>query len=216
MTPTTIFAHSRAWLIAACAAAVAGGFLLPVVAAGDMVNQAPARVASASCGEIVARGERYLVRVRRSTVSCRLARRVIEHTLTTGPGSMGGPGQPPRGWQCGWNYYRFPHGDDVRAGAACSGHGSEVFGYWRPHLIHCQDVTTQSAMGTTVTAHDVWAYRLDCGAAANWIDTFFSSLANPHQEAYTGATYGCGEITGNDAGCVGTSAKTGEVYFELE
>jgi hypothetical protein len=187
-----------------------------VAVAGSMVNQTRARVASPACGEIIARGERYSVRVHRGAVSCRLARRVIKHTLTTGPVSMGGPGQPPRGWQCGWNYYRFPHGDNVRAGAACARHGSEVFGYWQPHLLHCPDVTAQSATGTTVAAHDVWAYRLDCGTATNWIDTFFFSLANPSEEAYTGATYGCGGVSGNNAGCVGTSGTTGEVYFELE
>lgn len=209
-----ILGRSGVWPGAACAGVLAACFLvLPTV---NAVSRTVARIASTSCGEITARGERYSVRVSRGTVSCRLARRVIKHTLTTGPVSMGGPGQPPGGWQCGWNYYRFPHGDNVRAGAACSGHGSEVFGYWRPHLLHCQDVSAQSATGTTFTAHDVWAYRLGCSIATNWIDTYFSSLANPSQEAYTGATYGCGEVTGNNAGCVGTSGTTGEVYFELE
>lgn len=208
--------HSRGLLIAAHASVVACCLLAPVAADGAVANQSRAQVASTSCGVITARAERYLVRVDRGTVSCPLARHVIKHTLSTGPGSMGGPGQPPRGWQCGWNYYRFPHGDNVRAGAACARHGSEVFGYWRPHLLHCQDVTAHSATGTTVMAHDVWAYRLDCGTATNWIDTFFSSLANPSEEAYTGATYGCGGVSGNNAGCVGTSGTTGEVYFELE
>jgi hypothetical protein len=128
---------------------------------------------------------------------------------------MGSPGRPPRRWQCGWNYYKFPHGDTVRAGAACARGTSEVFGFWRPHLLHCQDVTASSATGTPFTAHDVWAYRLDCDAASGWIVTFFSSVADPSEEAYTGATFGCGEVSGDDAGCVGTSGAAGEVYFEL-
>lgn len=187
----------------------------PAITAG-VVGRTSARTASTSCGEITARGERYLVRVGRGTVSCSVARYVIKHALTTSPASMGGPGQPPRGWQCGWNYYKFPHGDDVRAGAACARGASEVLGYWRPHLLHCGDVTAQSVAGTTFTAHDVWAYRLGCSTATNWIDTFFSSLANPSEEAFTGATYGCGEVSSNNAGCVGTSGTTGEVYFGLE
>jgi hypothetical protein len=168
-----------------------------------------------TCGEITARGQRYLVRVRRGAVTCRKARHVIQRTLTTGPASMGSPGRPPRRWQCGWNYYKFPHGDTVRAGTACSRGASEVFGYWRPHLLHCQDVTVSSATGAPFTAHDVWAYRIDCGAASSWIIAFFSAVADPSEEAYTGPNYGCGEVSGDDAGCVGTSGATGEVNFEL-
>jgi hypothetical protein len=156
-----------------------------------------------------------VVQIRRGAVTCRLARHVIKHTLTTGPPSMGSPGQPPRGWQCGWNYYKFPHGDSVRAGAACSKGATDVFGFWRPHLLHCRDVTATSATGASFTAHDVWAYRLDCNTASTWIATFFSSVANPAEEAYTGSTYGCGEVSGNNAGCVGTSGRAGLVNFEL-
>ena len=167
------------------------------------------------CGKVKAHAEHYAVYVSRGRVTCQLARHVIEHTLTTRPISMGSPGRPPKGWQCGWNYYKFPHGDTVRAGAACSNGPSEVFGYWRPHLLHCQDVSASSTTGATFTAHDIWAYRLNCHTSSTWIATFFSSVANPAEEAYTGSVYGCGTVSGHNAGCVGTSGTTGEVNFEL-
>lgn len=174
----------------------------------------PTHRRAGTCGEVTARGQRYLVRVRRGAVGCRKARHVIERTLSTGPVSMGSPGRPPRRWQCGWNYYKFPHGGSVRAGASCSRGRSEVLGDWRPHLLHCQDVTASSTTGATFTAHDVFAYRLGCGSATSWITTFFTSVADPSEEAYTGPDYGCGGVSGGDAGCVGTSGRS-NVYFEL-
>lgn len=209
----------RDWLAIAIAIAIvsagalAAGLLSLAATAAGTVKHTSAH--GRSCGKIAADAQRYAVYARRSPVTCRVARYVIRHTLTTGPVEMGSPGQPPTGWQCGWNYYKFPHGATVRAGAACSRGSTEVLGDWRPHLLHCRDFTRASSAGTKFTAHDIWTYRLTCHTASNWIATFFSSLAKPSEEAYTGAGYGCGTVSGHDAGCVGTSGAGGQVNFEL-
>lgn len=163
------------------------------------------------CGTLTAHSARY---ADRGKVPCRLARHFIKHTLSTPPTSMGSPGQPSRGWQCGWNVYRLPHGNSARTGAVCSRGRSEVSADWKQHLRHCHDLSASSSASTKFTAHDVWAYSLGCHTASSWIATFFS-VVNPSRESYIDETYGCDAVSGHDAGCVSASAAAGEVYVVL-
>jgi len=73
-----------------------------------------------TCGVIVTkRFGRLRVYVASGSISCAHARRVIRYVSRHGTPTQGSPGDPPRGWNCGWGYVR-EGSDTVRGGPACN------------------------------------------------------------------------------------------------